>query len=86
MRTKQSWMPYAFSVLMVAAVAVVIVRANQDAVRKQRDAARQAVAADASAVTSRDALGRRIAKLESERRRPSTRHSCSIVSAMADIS
>src|ERR1051326_4427948 len=64
MRTKQSWLAYGCSLLMLVVVAGLIFRTNRDAARKQRDAARQAVATEVSAPMSREGLERRIAKLE----------------------
>jgi tetratricopeptide (TPR) repeat protein len=64
MGSKQSWWAYGLSLLILAGVLTVIVRANRDAARKQRDEAVQAVAGDAVAVTSRDGLEQRIARME----------------------
>jgi tetratricopeptide (TPR) repeat protein len=64
MRSRQSLWAYGLSLAVIAAVAVIIVKTNRDAVRAKRaDAGR--VAADAAApVTSRDGLERRIAQME----------------------
>ena len=64
MRQQHSWWAYGLSFVILAAAAGVIVRANRDAARKQRDAAVQAAAGEVALVTSREGLEQRIAQME----------------------
>lgn len=64
MPSKQSWLAYGFSLLILVAVAGIILRATREAARTQRDAAVQAVTSGVAPPTSRQGLERRIAQLE----------------------
>jgi tetratricopeptide (TPR) repeat protein len=64
MWSKQSWLAYGFSLLILVGVAGIILEVNRDVARTKRDAAAQTVAGGVAAVTSRQDLERRIAQLE----------------------
>jgi tetratricopeptide (TPR) repeat protein len=64
MPSKQSWLAYGFSLLILVAVVGIILGVNRDVARTKRDAAAQTDASGVAAVTSRQGLERRIAQLE----------------------
>lgn len=64
MRHKQSWLSYGLSFVILAVAAGVIVRANRDAARTERDAAVRSAVAEVAPVTSREGLEQRIAQME----------------------
>jgi tetratricopeptide (TPR) repeat protein len=64
MRQKHSWLAYGISFVILAVAVGVIVRANRDAARKERDAAVRSAVGEVAPVTSREGLEQRIAQME----------------------